>query len=392
MKTPPEHTSDNRSQGKTLTAFAMLLLLLGIFLFPMTTWAEEPEILYPPAKTIIHAKIPSINIIVRQKDDKTLGQMQIKSGDVLFAPQGTWSSQGFSYQHFSVSLKPGKNSFELRPSGKNLSITYNPLRSLSTLNLNDKSIYLFHRNEVLPESCAQCHDPKKIKLTENLNNEAQPLCFSCHKNILGKTPWQHSPAVNKQCLTCHKESGPGSPLKISIPGGKVENLCFRCHVNEKAWLQKSHIHGPVGTGDCTICHNPHGDINRFQLWANGKDELCVACHTDKKNLVSGKKPVYYVHGILNGIGCIACHDPHATDNPFQLYKPINDLCTGCHTSLKGVTRGHPVGGHPVSGTKDPRRPERTFTCTSCHNPHGSDFKFLLIGDILGGQICSQCHY
>ena len=31
-------------------------------------------------------------------------------------------------------------------------------------------------------------------------------------------------------------------------------------------------------------------------------------------------------------------------------------------------------------------------CSTCHNPHGSDYKFLLIGDILGGQVCSQCHY
>jgi predicted CXXCH cytochrome family protein len=169
----------------------------------------------------------------------------------------------------------------------------------------------------------------------------------------------------------------------------VENICFRCHVNKKTWLQKSHIHGPVGTGDCTVCHNPHGDVERFQLWATGKDELCVACHTDKKNLVSGKKPVHYVHGILNGIGCIACHDPHATDNPFQLYKPTNDLCTGA-TSLKAspeAIRGRP----PVSGAKDPRRPERVFTCTSCHNPHGSD---LNSADrrYSGGHICNQCHY
>jgi len=390
MKNPPEHASDKRLPRKNRPVHAMLLLMLASFFFPAAAWAEDPEILYPPAKAVIDAKIPSISIIARQKDDKGLSQVRVRSGDILYSPLGIWAAQGSHYLHFNVPLKPGKNSFELLSSGKNISITYKPLRSLSTFNPNDKDAYLFHRNEVLPESCTQCHDPKKIKLSENLSGEAQALCFSCHKNILGKTPWQHGPAVNKQCLACHKETG--SPLKITIPGGKSENLCFRCHVNKKSWLQKSHIHGPVGTGDCTVCHNPHGDIEQFQLWAAGKDELCVACHTDKKTLVSGKKPVYYVHGILNGIGCIACHDPHATNNAFQLYKPINDLCTGCHTTLKGVTRGHPVGGHPVSGAKDPRRPERSFTCTSCHNPHGSDFKFLLIGDILGGHICSQCHY
>lgn len=367
-----------------------LLLLLIALPFAHPALADEPEILVPPGKAVLHAKNPEAHVVVRLKDSMAMGQLKIRSGDLLFSPQGMWPAQGYQYAHFRLPLKPGNNKAELLPGAKSFSITYRPLRSLLQVNLKDKGIYLFHRNELLPADCAQCHDTGKISSPDRGEAAAQTFCFSCHGNILEKNSWQHSPAVNFQCLTCHKESG--EPLKITIPGGKVEDLCFRCHVNKKGWLQKKHIHGPVGTGDCTVCHNPHGDINRGQLWAEGKDSLCVACHTDKKNMISGENPSYYVHGILKGIGCTACHDPHATEHRFQLYKSINELCIGCHTALKGVTRGHPVGGHPVSGAKDPRRPERAFTCTSCHNPHDSNFKFLLIGDILGGHICSQCHY
>jgi hypothetical protein len=76
---------------------------------------------------------------------------------------------------------PGKIP-QLLPSGKNLSITYKPLRSLSNLNLGDKDIYLFHRNELLPESCIQCHD-EKIKLSDNIGGEAQPFCFPAIKHL-----------------------------------------------------------------------------------------------------------------------------------------------------------------------------------------------------------------
>jgi len=369
----------------------LLALLLALApLWPISAPAAGAEILVPPDKALIHAKNPAVTVVVRVKGAARQEKLQIRSGDLLFSPQGMWPVEGNWYAHFQVPLKAGSNTFELLPAGKTVTVTFRPLRSLMQINRKERNYYQFHGEKLLPAACAQCHDTEKITRPGKAEEAAQSFCFSCHGSVLGKTPWQHSPAVNFQCLACHKQGD--EPLRIAIPAGKVEDTCFRCHINKKSWLDKKHIHGPVGTGDCTICHNPHGDINRGQLWAEGKDSLCVACHTDKRNMVSRDNPAFYVHGILRGIGCTICHDPHAEDHRFMLHKPINDLCVSCHTSLAGVTRGHPVGGHPVAGAKDPRRPERNFTCTSCHNPHDSNFKYLLIGDILGGHICSQCHY
>jgi len=389
MKTTP--LIDTLRHGLRAALPLALAMLLAACLLPApTARAADAEILFPPDKTTLHAKNPEIHVVVRLKGGMAMGQVRLKSDGRLHAPQGLWPGQGGHYAHFRLPLKPGSNSAELVPGGASLTVGYRPLRSLLQVNFSDKGVYQFHRGELLPAACGQCHDPAGVRRPAPAEEDVRAFCFSCHSNLLRKDTWQHGPAVNFQCLSCHKE--PGEPLKISIPGGKLEDLCYRCHINKKSWLQQKHVHGPVGTGDCTVCHNPHGDIKKGMLWAEGKDELCVACHTDKKGMVSGEKKAYYVHGIVKGLGCTACHDPHASGHRFQLYRAINDLCVSCHTGLKGVTRGHPVGGHPVAGARDPRRPDRPFTCTSCHSAHDSNFKYLLIGDILGGHICSLCHY
>lgn len=366
--------------------FRLLVLLLLIATMPPLAMAT-PEILSPPPSSTIYARDPSTHMIIRQQANEGIKQTRVRKGDLLFSPLRIKPHKGDYYLHFRLPLKPGKNHFEILPAGEEITINYRPLRSLLNVDFSNKNVFLFHRKQVLPEVCSQCHQGNPKLFTPQTPD--LKFCIKCHGNIIEKN-WQHSPAATLKCLSCHETNS--SPLQIAIPVGKVESACFTCHTSKKAWLGMAHIHGPVGTGDCTVCHNPHADQNPNQLWADGKAQLCVSCHTDKESLVSGENSVYYTHGILEGSGCVACHSPHATENRFQLYKPINKLCVGCHTSFKGIVKGHPVGGHPVQGVKDPRRPERMFTCTSCHNPHGSDYKFLLIGDVLGGQVCSQCHY
>lgn len=366
-------------------------IALGLALpcLPDTGWAV-PEILVPPAISTVYARQPTTHLVVRQQKNEEVSRTRVRKEDLLFSPQGIWQTKNKDYYlHFRLPLTPGKNIFELIPTGQSVTLKYRPLRSLLNVNFAEKGVFLFHRNELLPASCRECHKQEPLTPSRPITAQAQPLCFDCHKNIIEEN-WKHSPAATLQCRSCHQESI--DPNEITIPVGKVENVCFQCHLQAQKWLKKDHIHGPVGTGDCTVCHNPHADQNRGQLWAKGKDILCVACHTDKKDLLAEESSTHYIHGIIKGGGCIACHSPHATDHRFQLYEPINELCVGCHTAFQGVVKGHPVGGHPVQGVKDPRRPERAFACTSCHNPHGSDYKFLLIGDILGGQVCSQCHY
>jgi predicted CXXCH cytochrome family protein len=84
--------------------------------------------------------------------------------------------------------------------------------------------------------------------------------------------------------------------------------------------------------------------------------------------------------------CDFCHesDPFDQKNTQTLTEPtIEKLCFSCHDQFKlgfgaygKAPGGHPVDGHPTSGPVDPKRAEKKFSCSSCHNPHGSPQPFM----------------
>jgi predicted CXXCH cytochrome family protein len=369
----------------------MVVCLAVLLLLTRLASADTITITNPPAQSIYYARSPYIHLVIKLTNRSDLSRLKLEAQNEKIMPVGEWQKDSITYVHFRLFLKPGKNAFEINPGAKNISVNYRPLRSLLNVNIDAPSVFMFHKKEVVPAECGLCHTeelPADSKIEKPLYGAFSPLCFSCHKEITAKSTWKHSPVVNVLCETCHKPDPKVD--SIILPLGKVDVLCFRCHVNQKNWKTMAHVHGPAGTGDCTVCHNPHGDQFQGQLWAAGDKELCIACHTDKKKLIYEIKGLY-VHGILTGSGCTACHSPHATPYRFQLFKPIYELCTSCHTKLAGVERGHPVDKHPVRGGKDPRRAGHEFSCTSCHNPHGSRYKFMLVGDVIGEQVCVDCH-
>lgn len=349
---------------------------------------------------IIQGRRPQSTLILKLTDNKELASLRVattskRAGENhAINASGTYQKNGITYIHYTLPLQKGKNIFIIKPGKKKVKIHYKPVRTLLNIDFEDPETFLFHRTAVIPKECNLCHNeqlPVDAGLDENRlkkNGAYSPECYSCHRRLHSKNEWLHGPTANILCMSCHRK-GTGK-TKITMLTGRVDDVCFQCHVNKTKLLNQKHVHGPVGTGDCTICHDPHGDAHKFQLWADGKTDLCIGCHGDKKN--AGKKGIrFYPHGITLGIGCVACHNPHASDYRFQLDKPINDLCVSCHTALSGIEKGHPVGNHPLKGKKDPRRKGRELSCSSCHNPHGTNYRFLLIGDILGGHVCSKCH-
>ncbi len=353
-----------------------------------------------PNPIMIQARRPQSTLILKLSSKDELSSLRVATAqnrageDQVIDPMGLYEKDGLSYIHYTLPLKKGDNTFVINPGEAELKIHYIPVRTLLNINFEDPKAFLFHRTAVVPKECGLCHseqlpnghglDVKRLKK----NADYSPVCFSCHRALHSKGEWLHGPAANIYCMSCHRK-GVGN-TKITLLTGRVDDVCFQCHINKIKFRNQEHVHGPVGTGDCTICHDPHGDAFEFQLWAEGKTALCIGCHGDKKN--TGKKSIgFYSHGIVIGGGCVACHSPHASGNRFQLYKPINELCVSCHINLIDVEKGHPVGNHPLKGKIDPRRKDRELACTSCHNPHGSSYRYLLIGDILGGHVCSKCH-
>jgi predicted CXXCH cytochrome family protein len=117
---------------------------------------------------------------------------------------------------------------------------------------------------------------------------------------------EHGPYAAKLCEGCHQRQ----TNKLLMP---VEDLCFYCHVFN---VVKKNVHGPLASGSCVVCHDPHGSGNRYLLVAKS-EEFCLYCH-QKSDLV--KKDV---HKTMDA-GCTTCHNAHASDNKFLLLDPPNE--------------------------------------------------------------------
>jgi len=400
MESPLQHNSSLPVQG-TPQGLIVLVIVLLFHLASQQALAVTILTPDPTGKLMIQARRSTTSLILKVINEQEMAGLRVAregrrdSEPQIIDPMGQWRDSGSIYVHYTLPLKKGNNIFTIFPDERELKIRYRPVRTLINVDFEDPAAYLFHRQTVVPKVCAICHTEKlpedadlDLKRLER-NEDFSPLCFSCHRQLINRSMWLHSPSANVYCMSCHQEGH--EKTTITVISGRVDQICFDCHVNKKKFREQPHVHGPVGTGDCTVCHDPHGDKFKFQLWAEHRSGLCIGCHTDKRDLMK-RREGFYSHGILRGGGCKACHDPHASETRFQLIKPINELCSSCHTRLLGVEKGHPVGNHPLKGKPDPRRKGRELSCSSCHNPHGSSFRYLLIGDMLGGHVCSKCHH
>lgn len=254
-------------------------------------------------------------------------------------------------------------------------------------------------------SCTSCHDPHSSVNPVLLRNRLPELCFECHKSLqsrLAKVANPHKPLTQPgSCGKCH--AAHTSKAKRLLPSGEKE-LCLSCHntdtlgtpplANIKKELEgKKYVHGPIMTGKCTGCHDPHGS-NGFRLltgpypatlyapYTEGMYDFCLKCHN--KSLLrfsessiytkfrNGKRNLHYVHVVNSRKGrtCRICHAPHASDGEKLMrsegYRfgewniPLNFTMTpsggscapGCHRSY-AYDRDNPVVYGRYSGGTSP---------------------------------------
>ena len=239
--------------------------------------------------------------------------------------------------------------------------------------------------------------------------DTPPLCSGCHTTGMGD-PEQTSKEDDVGCEACH---GPGGSHITSggaadkIVSANSADICGRCHSGNQSgdsgrwmtvyqpgmslsdiaglklipvdpeklpppvtdihpsltynmWLASGHGKSPnrkiqikgkdwTGTISCVACHNPHNSDNPSQL-AMKPEKLCTACHFQESVLRGrGAKGIEETKSLHPAIPCISCHMTEKNhlmkvlrpDNP-SLAENRTDTCSACHDDRDRKTRGRQI--------------------------------------------------
>ena len=204
-------------------------------------------------------------------------------------------------------------------------------------------------------------------------------------------------AENRECATCHimwlndfKRDDvttliPFDPKPVVDTGkqdvASTERMCFSCHDgfmldSRQVWRSGAHGH-PVGVKP-----------------------------SDKVRIPTSKGKIIFPLNDDGKLYCGTCHSAHGVDwkqeeSPvFMRVKNVDSsLCFACHLDR---STGPAEGNHPVF-KKIPNPPAAlrehgshfgrggTVICQTCHNPHGSTQKKLLVMSKENSELCGTCH-
>jgi predicted CXXCH cytochrome family protein len=218
------------------------------------------------------------------------------------------------------------------------------------------------------------------------SNATSATCISCHENKT-KAKAVH-PATEKGCLSCHEVRVSKDVTRVKLITATPAKLCLQCHANKDSAQIKGHVHGSSAR-DCLQCHNPHGSDNKYELRKSSSgsttaENLCLTCHNTGMSIpTDGSR-----HAALD-LGCDICHVTHKAGDPsnlefaYHLTKSSPALCLDCHDAGDaGLVKAH--RGQPF-GKSD---------CVSCHDPHQSARAKLMQAFVhppFAENLCEVCH-
>lgn len=193
----------------------------------------------------------------------------------------------------------------------------------------------------------------------------------CHGIDIGGKSIVHS-AIEDGCDTCHElnsenehPAAEGNEFSLSTD---EEELCLDCHDSEE---QTNYIHEPVDSGECIACHDPHSSDNNSLLKSDVDFKLCETCH--ELDFWQNKRS----HGPVASGNCFNCHEPHSSKHKKLLIKNTQNLCFMCHENIKE--------SNSMLHLHSPFK----LNCLSCHDSHGGLKENILINTI--PELCYTCH-
>lgn len=199
------------------------------------------------------------------------------------------------------------------------------------------------------------------------------LCQQCHVSII-QGEIRHDPAEQGECLQCHNPHGSENQFLLSVSKENEQDLCLECH--DSKLIEHRYLHGPVGLGICTFCHNPHSSSQSFLLRDEPK-KLCETCHSEFKE---GLHNSPYIHTPVKNKACQFCHAAHGSEYPNLLTSDPSVFCFSCHPDIQKKFDKSRV---KHSGLYLDQQ------CGTCHLGHYSSNQSLLIYE--EKELCLTCH-
>ena len=276
---------------------------------------------------------------------------------------------------------------------------------------------------VMEGNCVKCHDPHASNNKFILLKAGNELCFDCHKNIgnaVTKVRFKHSP-VEKGCISCHDPHA--STKGNHLLKNELVALCVSCHRTDQANFLKQHMNYPVARSNCSSCHDAHGSNKAGILFDNVHPpvankvcnqcheastspdalktkkagfELCRGCHSGMMNDIFNKNHIHWP--LVDKVGCLNCHEPHASAQKNLLMSDTKSLCGKCHIDTmesqrklaeKEKQENAAAKGRVIKGAMT-HNPIQEGNCDACHSSHASDSDFLLKQPSVI-KLCETCH-
>jgi predicted CXXCH cytochrome family protein len=206
-------------------------------------------------------------------------------------------------------------------------------------------------------------------------------CLKCHTELIGELSRYtvHDPFLKQDCTACHTPHG--RLVTETRMSGPVERWTqFR---NSIEWLPLKWIlyaaEGPIARmggdskGGAVVGTRQFERKGQVSTLVAPESELCWTCHGG----LGPEKGMQYQHPPFEENRCTTCHNPHASDYRRLERAEEKVLCVTCHNVASDFARANM---HP---------PFEQRECTACHKPHASEFRGILV--LRQRDLCFTCH-
>lgn len=346
--------------------FFMVLLSFSLFsTTPIEAVEDGFRIVYPPDQSAV--KWEKIRVIGKVQGPNVQNlTCQVKGGQILGNPIIPIVKGAFTV---SIQLSQGLNEITFKDQTGGMSQKVSVFFAKGDTKPSEGfRAYFIHSPLDREAQCEDCHELKGDGFSyKRFVPSTTCTTAQCHAQM-GKGKFVHGPVGSGECFACHNPHGTPNPKIVMRPAGEG---CYLCHDTEMKEFKGQVVHPPVSEGECIECHDPHQSELKFQLKGNSQQDLCFNCHDS--NIIKKSN----LHTPVKSGECTACHNAHSSPYKKLLALPEEQFCFSCHEEMKkGLTKKY---------VHEPVKEK----CQNCHDPHGSPQKAQLKKGQL--EMCMECH-